>query len=59
MFMRFEEYAATQILGQPDSPPGSEGKLFVSEEWQRTVFRIALASSTTRAALARLAGTIS
>ena len=45
MFTRFEEYAATQMLGQPDSPPRSEGKLFFREEWQRTVFGMALALS--------------
>ncbi|HEX4967530.1 MAG TPA: nitrile hydratase accessory protein [Nitrospiraceae bacterium] len=45
MFTRFEEYAATKMLGQPDSPPRSEGKLFFSEEWQRTVFGMALALS--------------
>jgi len=45
MFTRFEEYAATQMLGQPDSPPRSEGKLFFNEEWQRTVFGMALALS--------------
>jgi nitrile hydratase accessory protein len=45
MFTRFEEYAATQMLGQPDSPPRSEGKLFFSEKWQRTVFGMALALS--------------
>ena len=45
MFTRFEEYAATQMLGQPDSPPRSEGKLLFSEDWQRTVFGLALALS--------------
>jgi nitrile hydratase accessory protein len=45
MFTRFEEYAATQMLGHPDSPPRKEGKLFFSEEWQRTVFGMALALS--------------
>jgi nitrile hydratase subunit beta len=45
MFTRFEEYAATQMLGQPDSPPRKEGKLFFNEEWQRTVFGMALALS--------------
>ena len=45
MFTRFEEYAATQMLGQPDSPPRSGGKLFFSEAWQRTVFGMALALS--------------
>jgi len=45
MFTRFEEYATTQMLGQPDSPPRSEGKLFFNEEWERTVFGMALALS--------------
>jgi nitrile hydratase accessory protein len=45
MFTRFEEYAATQMLGQPDSPPRVGGRLFFSEDWQRTVFGIALAMS--------------
>ena len=45
MFTRFEEYAATQMLGQPDSPPRSEGKLFFGQDWQRTVFGMALALS--------------
>lgn len=45
MFTRFEDYAATQMLGQPDSPPRSEGKLFFTEAWQRTVFGLALALS--------------
>lgn len=45
MFTRFEEYAATQMLGQPDSPPKSDGKLYFSEEWQRTVFGMAMALS--------------
>jgi nitrile hydratase accessory protein len=43
MFTRFEEFAATQMLGYPDSPPRKEGKLFFNEEWQRTVFGMALA----------------
>jgi nitrile hydratase accessory protein len=43
MFTSFEEYAATQMLGQPDSPPKSDGKLYFSEEWQRTVFGMAMA----------------
>ncbi len=45
MFTRFEEYAATQMLGHPDSPPRKDGKLFFNEEWQRTVFGMALALS--------------
>jgi nitrile hydratase accessory protein len=45
MFTSFEEYAATQMLGQPDSPPRSDGKLYFSEDWQRTVFGMAMALS--------------
>lgn len=45
MFTKFEEYAANQMLGQPDSPPRASGKLFFSEEWQRTVFGMAMALS--------------
>jgi nitrile hydratase accessory protein len=45
MFTHFEEYAATQMLGQPDSPPRSDGKLYFSEEWQRKIFGMALALS--------------
>jgi nitrile hydratase accessory protein len=45
MFTRFEEFAATQMLGQPDSPPRSDGKLYFSQEWQRTVFGMAMALS--------------
>jgi nitrile hydratase accessory protein len=45
MFTRFEEYAATQMLGHIDSPPREQGKLFFSEEWQRTLFGLTLALS--------------
>jgi nitrile hydratase subunit beta len=45
MFTRFEEYAATQMLGHPDSPPRKDGKLFFNDAWERTVFGIALALS--------------
>lgn len=43
MFTRFEEFAATQMLGQPDSPPRSQGRLHFDHDWQRKVFGIALA----------------
>lgn len=43
MFTNFEEYAAAQMLGQPDSPPKSDGKLYFNEDWQRTVFGMAMA----------------
>jgi nitrile hydratase accessory protein len=45
MFTTFEEFAANQMLGQPDSPPRSSGKLYFSEDWQRTVFGMAMALS--------------
>lgn len=45
MFTRFEEYAATQMLGHPDSPPRKDGKLVFDAAWQRTVFGMALALS--------------
>lgn len=45
MFTRFEEFAASQMLGQPDSPPRSLGKLYFSEDWQRKLFGLTLAVS--------------
>jgi len=43
MFTRFEEFAATQMLGQPDSPPRSQGRLHFDHDWQRQLFGLALA----------------
>ncbi len=43
MFTNFEDYAANQMLGQPDSPPRASGKLYFSEDWQRKVFGMAMA----------------
>ncbi|KAF1027017.1 MAG: hypothetical protein GAK37_02539 [Pseudomonas sp.] len=45
MFTRFEEFAAASMLGQPDSPPRSQGKLLFSQPWQRDLFGLALALS--------------
>jgi nitrile hydratase accessory protein len=45
MFTRFEEYAASQMLGQPDSPPRNQGKLYFSQDWQRKVYGLAMALS--------------
>jgi len=45
MFTRFEDYAAAQMLGHPDSPPRSQGKLYFSADWQRTVYGMAMALS--------------
>jgi nitrile hydratase accessory protein len=45
MFTRFEEYAASSMLGAPDSPPRMQGKLLFDEAWQRSVFGMALSLS--------------
>lgn len=45
MFTRFEEYAAAAMLGEPDSPPRLDGKLFFSNRWERDVFWLALSLS--------------
>jgi nitrile hydratase accessory protein len=45
MFTRFEEYAASSMLGQPDSPPRSQGKLRFGHPWERKVFGLALSLS--------------
>ena len=45
MFTRFEEYAASTMLGQPDSPPRLQGKLLFDKPWQRSAFGLALSLS--------------
>lgn len=45
MFTRFEDYAASRMLGHPDSPPRSQGRMFFSEDWQRKLFGLTLALS--------------
>ncbi|CAB3790960.1 nitrile hydratase accessory protein [Pararobbsia alpina] len=45
MFTRFEEYAASSMLGQPDSPPRLQGKLLFDKPWERQVFGLALSLS--------------
>jgi nitrile hydratase accessory protein len=45
MFTRFEEYAAASMLGEADSPPRLDGKLFFSNRWERDVFGLALSLS--------------
>jgi nitrile hydratase accessory protein len=42
MFTRFEEYAASSMLGQPDSPPRAQGKLRFDRPWERQAFGLAL-----------------
>ncbi|MEA3087767.1 MAG: hypothetical protein QOC89_5464 [Paraburkholderia sp.] len=45
MFTRFEEYAASSMLGHPDSPPRMQGKLLFDKPWERQVFGLALSLS--------------
>jgi len=45
MFTRFEDFAASQMLGSPDSPPRSMGKLHFAHEWERSLFGLTLAVS--------------
>ena len=42
MFTRFEEYAASSMLGQPDSPPRAQGRLRFDRPWEREAFGLAL-----------------
>ncbi|MGF6999643.1 nitrile hydratase accessory protein [Paraburkholderia sp. GAS32] len=43
MFTNFEEYAANSMLGHPDSPPRSDGKLYFSRAWERKIYGLAMA----------------
>ncbi|MGX1186471.1 nitrile hydratase accessory protein [Pseudomonas sp. F-14 TE3623] len=45
MFTQFEEFAANSMLGQKDSPPRSQGRLHFSQDWQRSLYGMALALS--------------
>jgi len=45
MFTRFEDFAANSMLGHEDSPPRSQGRLHFSQDWQRSLFGLALAMS--------------
>jgi nitrile hydratase accessory protein len=45
MQTRFEHFAATSMLGQPDAPPRCDGALSFEREWERRAFGIALALS--------------
>jgi len=45
MFTRFEEYAAASMLGDTDSPPRLDGKLYFTNRWERDVFDLALSLS--------------
>jgi nitrile hydratase accessory protein len=43
MLTRFEQFAVTSMLGNPDSPPRQNGGLCFGQEWERNAFGIALA----------------
>ncbi|QEY63032.1 nitrile hydratase accessory protein [Metapseudomonas lalkuanensis] len=45
MFTRFEEFAVNSMLGQKDSPPRSHGRLQFTQDWQRSLYGLALALS--------------
>lgn len=45
MFTRFEEYAASSMLGDPDSPPRRQGRLYFGRAWERQLFGLTLAVS--------------
>lgn len=43
MLTRFEHHAVTEMLGQPDTPPRTNGTLCFGHDWERTAFGMALA----------------
>lgn len=45
MFTRFEEFAANSMLGHKDSPPRAQGRLHFTQDWQRSLYGLALALS--------------
>jgi nitrile hydratase accessory protein len=45
MLTKFEEYAASSMLGHPDSPPRSHGKFLFDRPWERQIFGMALSLS--------------
>lgn len=45
MQLRFEHFAATSMLGDKDSPPRNNGKLYFDRGWERKAFGIAIALS--------------
>lgn len=45
MQTRFEHFAATSMLGEPDAPPRCNGSLAFAQEWERRAFGLALALS--------------
>lgn len=45
MYLRFEHFAATSMLGQKDSPPRVNGTMHFERGWERDAFGIAIALS--------------
>ncbi|WP_407158240.1 nitrile hydratase accessory protein [Bradyrhizobium sp. STM 3557] len=43
MLTRFEHFAITEMMGQPDTPPRANGSFCFSEPWERIAFGVALA----------------
>jgi nitrile hydratase accessory protein len=43
MLTRFELFAVTSMLGNPDTPPRANGTLCFAEPWEREAFGLALA----------------
>ncbi|WP_022949715.1 nitrile hydratase accessory protein [Methylohalobius crimeensis] len=43
MYLRFEHFAATSMLGDKAPPPRQNGKLFFENAWERAAFGVAIA----------------
>ena len=43
MLTRFEHFAVTEMMGEPETPPRANGSLCFSHDWERTAFGVALA----------------
>ena len=43
MLTRFEHFAVTEMMGDPDTPPRANGSLCFGQEWERSAFGMALA----------------
>jgi nitrile hydratase accessory protein len=43
MQTRFEHFAVTEMMGNPDTPPRANGSLCFGHDWERTAFGMGLA----------------
>lgn len=43
MQTRFEHFAVTEMMGNPDTPPRTNGSLCFGHEWERVAFGVAVA----------------